>query len=365
VLNAPWWVPAVLHAGGARSDPQGVAAFAARGESWAGPVLSVLGLGGIWNADVVPATRDSPVTPVVTLVLVVLTMVGVPLLARRLGPRPARALLVLAAFGVLVAVAGAVPVLDEALRLAVAHVPGAGLLRDGQRFAAWWALLVALGFALGAESLAGRLADPLGRRSLLAGAVLLPLVALPDLAWGGFGRLAPAHYPADWSTVAALIAEENQHGGGDVLALPAMAYRRFGWNGRRTQLDPAPWLLPATTVTDDTLVVDNRVVDGEDERGRRVRGAAGDGPASLTALGVEWVVVEHGTPGRLPGWLDGLTPRHQGRWVSLYRLGDPAPVPRAGPPAAPVLAANALALAVIAGALLWLVLPTGRVRAPI
>lgn len=391
VLNAPWWVPAVLHTGGARSDPQGVAAFAARGESWAGPVLSVLGLGGIWNADVAPATRDSPITPVVTLVLVGLTLVGVPLLARRLGARPARALLVLAAFGVLVAVAGAVPVLDEALRLAVAHVPGAGLLRDGQRFAAWWALLVALGFALGAESLAGRLADPLGRRSLLAGAVLLPLVALPDLAWGGFGRLAPAHYPADWSTVAALIAggdgndDGNGDGNGAVLALPAMTYRQFGWNDRRTQLDPAPWLLPATTITDDSLVVgarvvdgsgvddgvvddgvvESRVVEGEDERGRRVRRAAEDGPAALTALGVEWVVVEHGTPGRLPGWLDGLTPRHQGQWVSLYRLGDPAPAPRAGPPAAPVLAADALALAVVAGALLWLVLPVGRVRAPI
>ena len=367
VLNAPWWVPSVLHPGGATSDPDGVAAFAARGESWAGPVLSVLGLGGIWNADVVPASRDSPITPVVTLVLVALTLVGAPLLARRWGARPARALVALAAFGVVVAVAGSLPVLDGALRLAVQSVPGAGLIRDGQRFAAWWALLVALGFALGAEVLGRRLTDPLGRRALLVGAVLLPVVALPDLAWGGLGRLGPAHYPADWAVVAGRIAGDGEDGGegGDVVALPAMAYRQFAWNERRTQLDPAPWLLPATTVTDDSLVVGSTVVEGEDERSRRVREAIGSGPAALTALGVEWAVVEHGTPGRPPPWLDELTPAYRGEWVSLYRLGDPAPGPRGGPPVLPVLAADALAVALVVGAMLWLVLPVGRVRAPL
>lgn len=360
VLNAPWWVPSVLHPGGGTSDPDGVAAFAARGESWAGPVLSVLGLGGIWNAEVVPATRDSPVTPVVTLILVALTLLGVPLLARRVGARPARALLILAAIGVLVGVAGAVPVFDEALRWAVGHVPGAGLLRDGQRFAAWWALLVGIGFALGVEALARRLSDPLGRRALLTGAVLLPVLALPDLAWGGLGRLAPAGYPADWAAVAQRVPRD----GGDVLALPPMTYRRFGWNGNRTQLDPAPWLLPATTITDDSLVVDEYVVDGEDARSQRVRRAIDGGPGRLTALGVEWVVVEHGTAGRLPAWLDRLDPEYRGDWVSLYRLGEPARVTGAGPPAPPVLLADALALAIVVGALLWLVLPAGRVRAP-
>ncbi|MGH3739034.1 MAG: hypothetical protein ACRDT6_26065, partial [Micromonosporaceae bacterium] len=56
VLNAPWWVPG-LYGGAGTSDPAAVAVFAARGESWAPPVLSVLGLGGIWNAQVVPASR--------------------------------------------------------------------------------------------------------------------------------------------------------------------------------------------------------------------------------------------------------------------------------------------------------------------
>ena len=202
-LNAPWWVPSVLHPAAGTSDPDGVAAFAARGESWAGPVLSVLGLGGIWNADVVPASRDSPITPVVTLIMVGLALAGCVELARRWGPRPARALLLLGAVGVLVGVAGAVPLLDEALRWAVVNVPGAGLVRDGQRFAAWWALVVAIGFALGVEVLAGRLTDPLGRRAVLAGAVLLPVLALIGFVNGGRDVKALAAAEPGWLAAAA------------------------------------------------------------------------------------------------------------------------------------------------------------------
>ncbi|HEY0636445.1 MAG TPA: hypothetical protein VGD67_02255, partial [Pseudonocardiaceae bacterium] len=133
LLNAPWWVPALLRPGdaGAVSDPAGVAAFAARGESWGGPVLSVLGLGGIWNADVVPASRDSPLVPLVTVLLTVLALYGCRELAARWGARPAGALLLLGALGVVIGVAGSVPVLDAGLRLLVEHVPGAGLVRDG------------------------------------------------------------------------------------------------------------------------------------------------------------------------------------------------------------------------------------------
>jgi hypothetical protein len=189
--------------------------------------------------------------------------------------------------------------------------------------------------------------------------VLLPLAALPDLALGGLGRLEPARYPSDWAAVASQIPRD----GGEVLALPAMAFRQFAWNQHRTQLDPAPWLLPAPTITDDTLVVDGLVIAGEDERAARVRAAAESGPEQLTALGIEWVIIEHGTPGRLPAWLDGLPPRFRGEWVSLYRVGDPAQLERTGPPVLPVVAADVLALCLAAGAMLWLLLPMGTVVA--
>ena len=360
VLTAPWWVPSVLRPGSAVSDPAAVAAFAARGESWGGPVLSVLGLGGIWNADVVPASRDSPVTPLVSLLLVGLALWGCRELAARWGPRPARAVLLLAALGVVIGVAGSVPPLDDGLRWAVEHVPGAGLVRDGQRWAAWWALLVALGVALGVERLAARVADPLGRGALLVGAALLPLAVLPDLAWGGAGRLEPVRYPGDWAAVAAVIAAEPDRG--DVAVVPFMTYRAFDWNDRRTQLDPAPRLLPATTVVDDALPVGRTVISGEDPRVAGVRAALADG-RPLTELGVGWLLVEHGTPGDVPPTA-GLVERHRGRWVSLYQVDGARPADEPAPPAAPVLVADGLALLLAGGAVLWLLLPVSRVGTP-
>src|SRR6185312_5005160 len=134
-------------------------------------------------------------------------------------------------------------------------------------------------------------------------ALALPLLAVPDLAWGVGGRLAPVAYPADWERVRAALADDPHPGA--VLALPAGAVRSFGWNGGRPQLDPAPRFLPRPVVVDDALVVGRSgepalTVTGEDRRARAVA-AALDDPAALGALGVGWVLLEQGTPGPPPG----------------------------------------------------------------
>jgi len=76
VLSLPWIVAGLLHPAGGDSDPAGVAAFAARAEGWGGPLLALLGTGGIWNAGAVPASRGSVLLPVATLNLLV-TAAGV------------------------------------------------------------------------------------------------------------------------------------------------------------------------------------------------------------------------------------------------------------------------------------------------
>ena len=48
-LNVPWLAAAALTSAGGRSDPAGVAAFAARGENWSGPFGALAGTGGIWT----------------------------------------------------------------------------------------------------------------------------------------------------------------------------------------------------------------------------------------------------------------------------------------------------------------------------
>ncbi|MFC7612781.1 hypothetical protein ACFQV2_03115 [Actinokineospora soli] len=344
VLNAPWLVPSVLHPGGGLSDPAGIALFGARAENWGGPVLSVLGLGGVWNGDAVPDSRENPALPVLTLVVVAVALYGLRTLAARWGTT---APIALGAVGVLLASLASLPWGADVLRWLLETVPGAGLLRDAQKWTAWWALPLALGVALAVERA--------GRAVVLAAAVF-PIAVLPDLAWGGWGRLAPVSYPDDWDRVAAVLAEDPRPG--DVLALPLSAFRRFAWNDDRTQLDPAPRYLPRPVVIDDTLYVGGRPVAGEDRRMAEIRATL---PESPGRHGIGWVLVEHGTPGPVDAALLGrLEQVHSGPWLTLYRVPDHQDRPARGAPALPVLAADFAALVLIGGALLWVVLPNGR-----
>ncbi|HEY0447796.1 hypothetical protein [Actinophytocola sp.] len=352
-LNAPWWVPAVLHPGGGLSTPDAVTAFAARGESWGGPLVSLLGLGGIWNSEVTPASRANPLVPVLIIAMVGVAILGMRELHRRWGP----GLLVLGVAGLLVAALGGTGLLGWV----VAHVPGGGLLRDSQKWVAWWALPFALGFALGVAK-AAKAASTAGTNSkaakgIVIAAAVIPIAMMPDLAWAGWGRLQAVDYPADWAEVRHILATDPR--GGDVVTLPFQAFRQFGWNGERTQLDPAPRVLPRTTVIDDTLVVNGRPLAGEDPRAAAIR----DG-GDLKDLGIGWVLVEHGTPGRVDrAVLDQGHPVHEGEWLDLYRVdGTIAPDPTTKPPRPAVLAADALALVTVTLSLLWLALPAGSLR---
>lgn len=359
-LNAPWWVPAVLRpAGGTLSAPEGVAAFSARAESWGGPVTSLLGLGGIWNAEVTPASRGNPLVPALILATTVLALLGLRVLADRWGVPAARALVLLGAFGVLLGALGSIAPGVDLLRWLTAEVPGAGLLRDSQKWVAWWALPLALGFALAVEAGAAALRTRAARAALLAAAAVFPVAVLPDLAWGGGGRLATVAYPDDWPRVRTLLAADDRPG--DVLTLPLSAFRQFGWNGGRTQLDPAPRVLTRTTVVDDTLVVAGRPVPGEDPRMVAIRRTLREG-GELGALGIGWVLVEHGTPGQVdPTVLAELDEVSTGPWLTLYRVPGPISTPPiAGPPRALVLAADGAALALVGTGVLWRLLPAGR-----
>ena len=354
VLALPWVVAGALQPHAGVSDPAGVPAFAARGEGWGGPLLSALGTGGLWDADAVPASRTSVLVPLITVVLLALAGWGWASGGVRQGPL--RGLLPLGVLGVLLACAGTIPGVVDLLETAVHTVPGAGLLRDGQKWTAWWALALALGAGLGARRLAERASGRLGPtagRVLAVGALLLPVVALPDLAWGVGGRLEPVQYPADWQRVRAVLATDRHPG--DVLVLPFGAYRVFAWNDDRLQLDPAPRWLPRPTVTDDTLVVSGSVVTGEDQRARAAGAAAGD-PARLARMGIGWVLVERGTPGRpVPAAVSALPLVVDGPALDLYRV--PGAVRPPGP--APVrvtlvVVAHACALGAVAAAALWI-----------
>ncbi|MEU4158935.1 hypothetical protein [Actinoplanes sp. NPDC026670] len=313
-LNAPWLVAALTSPAGGASDPEGVAQFAARAENWAGTLVALLGTGGIWNAQTVPASRESVLAPLVTLVLLAVALPGLRELRRRL-PDVADRLFVLAAGGFVLALAGITPAAGL-LEWAVVHVPGGGLLRDGQKFLIPYTLVLALGFALGAELIAARLArrwDPASGRALLAAAALLPVMLLPDLAFGAMGQLKPVRYPADWEAVARLVSA----GPGEVLSLPFEGYQRYGWAGGVVIRDPAPRFLDVPVLMNDALRVGPVTVDGESPRAGAVGALLASGrPAS--AAGTRWVLVAEGGQKLDNSVLSGLRLVYDGRYLQLW-----------------------------------------------
>jgi len=350
-MNAPWLVAAAVSSAGGRSDPAGVAAFAARAENWSGVPGALLGTGGVWNRLTTPDSRAWMVTPLLTLLVIGLAVLGWSRLRAGLPPGVAIRLASVAGAGFVLALAGATAPGAAVLRFLVVHVPGAGLLRDGQKFLLPYALLLILCAASGVDRILDRFAAMTGG-VLAVGALLLPVLAMPDLAWGGAGALRPVAYPADYAAVDRIVATAP----GEVLPLPFGEYRRFDWNHGRVVIDPLPRYLAAPLLADDTLVVGGVAIAGESVRAAQVR-AHLDAGGAATDLGVAWVIVHRaGAPDEA---LVGLERVYSGSDLTLYRNPD-APAPATAPAGTRV--AMALAYALPTGVLLATVLiPAGGV----
>ena len=137
-LQLPWVVPSLLHPASGASDPDGLTAFALRPEGPWGALLTALGTGGVWNSEVVLPTRSTVLAPVSAVIVTALVVLGVPVLVRHLGRAAAWWLVLCAAAGMAVAVAGAWDVTRPWVLAVVDGVPGGGLLRDGQKWLAPW-----------------------------------------------------------------------------------------------------------------------------------------------------------------------------------------------------------------------------------
>jgi hypothetical protein len=247
-------------------------------------------------------------------------------------------------------------------------VPGAGLLRDSQKWVAPLVVLEALviGTAIDrAVTVARERAQAAWTIAAVVLAAALPILVLPDAPATLRTPLRPVTYPADWAAVSQVLA---RHPVGDVLVLPFSAYRTFAWAPGRTVLDPAPRLLPLPAVVDDQLAVGHTVLRGENPLVRKVAAAlhrtsadpatpaASIAPATssalartLTGLRIAWIVVEHGTPGTLPALPQSWTAR-PGADVSLYRVpGHIAADVRSTAATVAVLAGDVLAALAVLG----------------
>lgn len=287
--NAPWLVSGLLHAGSAVSDPRAAELFALRGELLPAP-LEALALGGVWNSEVVPASRGTAVAALGLAALVLLAAAGARGWWSATQPGLRGALVTAWAIGLLLAL------LTWALPSATAwladEVPGGGLLRDGSRLLGLCVPLVASLVAHGTARLSQFLAVR-WQQTLVAGSLaLVPVALLPDAAWGA-GLPRPVSYPSSWAAAAPSVAA----GEGRMVVLPFTSYRQPVWNDGRKVLDPAGRYFSAPVVTSDRLVVDGVELEGEDPFGREVAaalaaGTAGERAGRLAEAGVARVLLE-------------------------------------------------------------------------
>lgn len=284
----PWLLPGLLLSGGA-TGAASVAAFAPRSEGWpggqAGTVISVLGLGGIWNADAVPLSR----TLGFALVGVVLSALLLTRVRHVPGP-----LLVLAGLGL----GGALlPVLlPDLWTTALTSVPGAGLLRDASKLT----LLAVPAWVAAAASV-----------NRWAGVILaLALLQVPD-APRALAPLTPQEITVDESLV-------ERAAGRDVLLADAtpLTLRPDG----TVIVEPLTKALP--TVESGALTVDGVLVDPPAPRWSAAMDAWGSQDLGrLAELGVG-LVLDDGQVTEIPG----VEPRSRVLGLSLLAVWSAVPL---------------------------------------
>ena len=259
--------------------------------------------------------------------------------------------------GLVVALVTHLPGGVDALTWIVTHVPGGGLLRDGQKFLAWWVLVLALAAGRAAEVARGLPTARHAARPMVLGVVVaaLPVVTLPSLGWGHLGAWRAHPYPPEVTRTAASLSAAPP---GAVAVLPWQTYRRYRWNDGTVVLDPWNRLLPQTVVGDDRLSLrQGESVAGEDPTAAAVTTAlaeGGDVTDLLRRHGVRWVVVATDQPapaGSVPE-LSGTSSRRVGDLV-VHDLG-PVTTSQAPPGSARWLGLAGTGAAVVGSLLLLL-----------
>lgn len=348
LAQVPWVLPALVGAAARTSDPAGVAAFAARAERSGSALWSLVGLGGIWDSLSTPGSRGGVLGHLTSaLVLVVLVIVV------RFQWVPRR-MLILGVGSLLAAAVTTVGAGVAVMEWATAHLPGAGLFRDAQKWLIPFVVLVVLCSAAALEVLVRWLRDR-APVLVLAGAslgVVAPFLLLPDGHVVVHRVLRPVAYPVDYREVAARVDGTEAI----TVSLPWQLYRRFEWATDYATYDPISRWLNVPVVTADALQVGGSVVHGEDERAAQVGAAiaAGDWQV-IRDLDVRFLVV-HRDPSaqdRLPeaNISEGAV-RYEGEHLILIELADSQTAAHASPWTATgwmVLAADLTILVILAG----------------
>ncbi|HEY9494087.1 MAG TPA: hypothetical protein VIR15_04470 [Intrasporangium sp.] len=354
-MQLPWVLPTLLGDAGLLSDPRGVAAFAARAERPGGAVWSLLGLGGIWDASSAPSSRVGAFGHASSVLVVLGLALGWPGLGRLLGQSTRLRLAVLGGLSFVAAALTTSSAGQAVGRLLVESVPGAGLIRDGQKLLMPFVLLAVL--ALGATT------DRLLRFASVRAAALVPtlavaliavpIVALPDATTSTWRTVRPISYPADLEAIAGIVDGTPEA----LVSLPWEPYRIYRWGRPVPVFDPASRWLDVDVMVSDRLRIGTVTLEGESARAAAVGGALASGHLTgrrLADMGVRWILIQRDRVGSGPGPgdVEGVVTRFAGPEFVLMETPGPWSRSPAPPPwtTALVAAVDILLLLVSAAA---------------
>jgi len=355
VLNLPWLMPALLHAGGLPSPSIGFDLFRSRSDSPLGLVGSLLSLGGLWRADLAPPGRDGVAWIPAFALLLVVAGVGFASLRAHRSRGAINGLVGAAVVGFVLAVGVAAPGLERVVRWLGENAPGGGLLRDGQKFVAPLALVMAVAFGAGVGRLATAAREQGMARGFAWALMLLPVALAPTLAWGGAGRLFTSRYPSSWFQARQVMSADTAPGA--ILVLPWHEHLPFACNRNRVVKQPASAFFTRDVVESDALEVGDQVLPPEDPWSALadpiVRGTGPLAPG-LPGLGVRYLLLFKEADWRVyegkPARLEDLIPVLRTPELDLYLSASPVAAPTLPVPAvAPVILGDLLA----GGLFLW------------
>lgn len=317
-LAAPWLLVTAFNGSDVSADSSSAAAFAARAESGVGTLGALMGLGGIWNSEAVPDSRTgwSAAIGVLLCALMVMGAWGArEIIRRHSGVLVAAALAIVVPF--LLSTSAGVSVMG----LLMDSVPGAGLLRDSQKFVALAVPGMTLLLARAVQVIAGWLNSGRWLVSSATGIlIVLTVPALPaEMSPLKAQRLAP-----EWTQIVNAVSQPTHS---STLLLPPGNYRV---QDGRPVVDPALKLLPGNPIDPGFLIVDDKLVDGDPTAIALLQDTM-NGQDHLAENSVGWVLVDRDSiaNGTDTSAMDQLLAQHQvvvkSDRYELYHIADATP----------------------------------------
>lgn len=317
-LAAPWLLVTVFNGSDVSADSSSAAAFAARAESGVGTLGALMGLGGIWNSEAVPDSRTgwSAAIGVLLCALMVMGAWGAREIIRRHS-----GVLVVAALAIVVPFLLSTSAGVSVMGLLMDSVPGAGLLRDSQKFVALAVPGMTLLLARAVQVIAGWLNSGRWLVSSATGIlIVLTVPALPaEMSPLKAQRLAP-----EWTQIVNAVSQPTHS---STLLLPPGNYRV---QDGRPVVDPALKLLPGNPIDPGFLIVDDKLVDGDPTAIALLQDTM-NGQDHLAENSVGWVLVDRDSiaNGTDTSAMDQLLAQHQvvvkSDRYELYHIADATP----------------------------------------